>query len=242
MLRTVLHLAAAPVALGRVATASRVRRLGTLISVDTDEPVAALTFDDGPHPEYTPRLLDILRRHDARATFFVIGERVAAASGITARITQEGHVLANHTWSHPRMTDVSGEVRRLEIQRCAEAIVPFGGVRLFRPPQGRQSVSSRLDVHRLDHDCVAWSAHLEDWLPQSAATLTSGLRAALTPGAIVVLHDAIWDPMVEGAEDRDAVLEAVDAVLTEMSGHMRFVTLPELLAAGTSQRRPWITA
>lgn len=242
MLRTVLQLAAAPIALGRVATASRVRRLGTLVSVDTREPVVALTFDDGPHPEYTPRLLDILRRHDARATFFVIGERVAEHPGITARITSEGHVLANHTWSHPRMTDVSGESRRDEIRRCAEAIAPFGGVNLFRPPQGRQSVSSRMDVHRLDHDCVAWSAHLEDWLPQSPAALTARLRAALTPGAIVVLHDAIWDPMVEGAENRDAVLDAVDVILTEMSDHMRFVTVPELLVAGVGNRRPWITA
>lgn len=140
------------------------------------------------------------------------------------------------------MPDVSGESRRREIQRCADAIAPFGGVRLFRPPQGRQSMSSRLDVHRLDHDCVTWSAHLEDWMPQSPAALTARLRAALTPGAIVVLHDAIWDPMTDGAEDRDAVLDAVDVVLAEMSGHMRFVSVPELLVAGTANRRPWITA
>ena len=242
MLRAALQLAAAPVALGRVATATRMRRLGTLTSVETDEPVVALTFDDGPHPEHTPRLLDILRRHDARATFFVIGERVLECPEVAARITQEGHVLANHTWSHLRMTDVAGESRRDEIRRCAEAIAPFGGVRLFRPPQGRQSVGSRLDVHRLGHDCVTWSAHVEDWLPQSTVSLTARLRSALTPGAIVVLHDAIWDPMVQGAERRDAVLDAVDAILTEMSGRMRFVSVPELLVAGTANRRAWITA
>lgn len=242
MLRTLLHLTAAPIALGRVAAASRVRGLGTLMSVATREPVVALTFDDGPHPEYTPRLLDILRRHRAHGTFFVIGERAAAAPELTARITAEGHALANHTWSHPRMTEVSGPRRREEIRRCAELIAPMGGLRMFRPPQGQQSVASRLDIHRAGHDCVTWSAHVEDWIPQDPGALADRLRAAIAPGAIVVLHDAIWDPMVDGAQCRESVLEAVDTVLGKLSGSMRFVTLPELRAAGLEQRRPWITA
>lgn len=241
MLRTMLHLTAAPVALGRVAAAARVRRLGTLTSVLTDEPVVALTFDDGPHPEHTPRLLEILRRHGARATFFVIGERVERAREVTRRIVDEGHALANHTWSHARMTEVSSPRRREEIRRCAQAIAPLGGLPLFRPPQGQQSVVSRLDIHRAGHDCVAWSAHIEDWLAQSPARLTARLRSAITPGAIVVLHDAIWDPMEAGAEDREALLTAVDTVLSERSGDTRFVTVPELQVMGSDLRKAWIT-
>jgi len=241
MLRTVLHLTAAPVALGRATAAARVRRFGTLTSVRTDEPVVALTFDDGPHPEYTPRLLDILRRHRARATFFVVGERVERAPGIAKRIVAEGHVLANHTWSHARMTDAAPARRREEIRRCAEAIAPLGGLRLFRPPQGRQSVASRMDIHRAGHDCIAWSAYIEDWLPQSPAILTARLRSVISPGAIVVLHDAICDPTEDGAEDREALLAAVDTVLSERSRGMRFVTVPELQAFGTEQRKAWLT-
>ncbi|MCC6830712.1 MAG: polysaccharide deacetylase family protein [Thermoleophilia bacterium] len=242
MLRTVLHLAAAPVALGRATAVARVRRFGTLTSVRTDEPVVALTFDDGPHPEYTPRLLDILRRHRARATFFVVGERVARAREVARRIVDEGHVLANHTWSHARMTEMTSPQRREEIRRCAEAIAPLGGLPMFRPPQGRQSVGSRMDIHRGRHDCIAWSAYIEDWLPQSPEMLTARLRAAISPGAIVVLHDAICDPTEDGAEDREALLAAVDAVLAERSGDMRFVTVPELRALGSERRKAWITA
>jgi peptidoglycan/xylan/chitin deacetylase (PgdA/CDA1 family) len=172
----------------------------------------------------------------------VIGERVEAAPGIVRRMVAEGHALANHTWSHPLMTEVSSRRRREEIRRCAEHIEPMGGLRVFRPPQGRQSVASRFDIQRAGHDCVTWSGHIEDWLPQDAATLADRLRAVIAPGAIPVLHDAIWDPMVDGAECREPVLEAVDIVLGELSGRMRFVTLPELRAAGVERRRPWITS
>jgi peptidoglycan-N-acetylglucosamine deacetylase len=241
MLRTLLHLAAAPIALGRVVTMAQARNLGTVTGVDTAEPLVALTFDDGPHPEYTPRLLDVLRRHGALATFFVIGERVAAAPEIAMRIVEEGHVLANHTWSHPRMPDISGARRREEIRRCAEIIAPLGGTTLFRPPHGAQTVASRLDVRRCGHDCVTWSDHYEDWLALPSEVIASRLRATMRPGTIAVLHDATWDPIEPGAEDRSALIDAVDRVLEDHSGRLRFVTLPELMRHGTVRRKAWIT-
>jgi hypothetical protein len=140
------------------------------------------------------------------------------------------------------MTEIPGPRRREEIRRCAEVIAPFGAMRAFRPPQGAQSPASRLDVQRGGHDCIGWSDHIEDWLPLTAEVLAARLEGTLRPGAVVLLHDAIWDPVEPGADDRDALLEAVDQTLGRRSGDFGFVTLPELFDAGRVRRRPWVTA
>lgn len=210
----------------------------TITHVIPREPLTALTFDDGPHPEFTPHLLDILRRHDARATFFVIGAHAQEHPEIVARIVREGHALANHTYSHRRMTEMTSTERREEIARCAQVIAPFGGLPLFRPPQGRQNGASRLDVARAGHDCVGWNAFIGDWLPRDRTCLADLLAEAVWPGSVTLLHDAIWDPMVEGAEDRTNLLGAIDDVLRDGIG-VRCVTLPELFAAGRVVRRVW---
>lgn len=228
-----------PDPLRRLVRAIGRRVLGTVTHVATGEAAAALTFDDGPHPAYTPRLLDILARHGARATFFVIGERVAAHPELARRAVAEGHALANHTWSHAQLPDVPGAERRRELARCAATIDPLGGERLFRPPRGRQSLASRLDVARSGHAVVTWSAHAEDWRRHDAAWLAGRLAAQLRPGAIFLLHDAIWDGLEPGVEDRGPLLEAVDRFLAEAAPHTRFVTVPELLALGRPVKVNW---
>lgn len=213
--------------------------LGTITGVRTAEPVAALTFDDGPHPEFTPLLLDTLARHGARATFFVIGERVAAYPALARRIVAEGHALANHTWSHIRLTGHPGSVRRRELARGAAAIAPFGGVRLFRPPWGAQSPASRLEIALAGHAAVTWSAHAEDWRRHDAAWTAARLAGQLLPGVIFLLHDAMIDPLEPGIEDRAAVIEAVGRLLAATRGSYSFVTVPELLRRGAPVRENW---
>ncbi len=107
--------------------------MGTITSVDARDNVAALTFDDGPDPAFTPRLLDILDKHQVSATFFVVGETAQKYPELIRRIAQTGHVIGNHSWDHPAFPLITGRERRAQMRACAKAIAPYGQ-RIFRPP------------------------------------------------------------------------------------------------------------
>ena len=128
---------------------------GSITGVSTQEPVAALTFDDGPHPESTPRLLEVLAKHRARATFFMVGEAAEKHRGLVRRVAEEGHAIGNHSWDHPSFPLMSGRERRRQIRACERALAPYGS-RLFRPRYGHQHLASWLDTRRLGFDVAAW--------------------------------------------------------------------------------------
>lgn len=224
--------------LRRLIVLIRTRTLGTITCVHTDNPLAALTFDDGPHPEYTPRLLNILDGHGARATFFMIGRQAQMYPELIRRVAKAGHAIANHTQDHPLFLAIGGRERRRQIRACTQALAPYD-LRLFRPPRGHQSLWSRLDILLLGHRAITWSVHAEDWLNHGPGWMADRLERRIKPGSIVLLHDAIWDPMEDGASDRDAVLEAVDMVLERLNHKFRFVTVPELLRHGRPVRQDW---
>ena len=119
--------------------------VGTITHVKTEEAVVALTFDDGPHPEFTPRLLEILEKHHARATFFLVGESAKKYPELVKRIAKAGHSIGNHSWDHPSFPLITGRDRRWQLRACEEAIAPYGQ-KLFRPPFGNQTIASRLDA------------------------------------------------------------------------------------------------
>ena len=122
--------------------------LGSVIRVSTAEPAIALTFDDGPHPEDTPRLLDVLERHGAKATFFVVGKSARDHPDLIERIAGAGHALGNHTWDHLSMPSLTGRFRRRQLA-WTEEVLGSHSSGLFRPPYGEQSLGSRLDAARL---------------------------------------------------------------------------------------------
>lgn len=214
---------------------------GAIVGVDTTEPIVALTFDDGPHPEYTPELLSLLDRHDARATFFLVGEAAARSPTLVREIATRGHVVGNHSWSHPSFTMISSPERRRELQRCETVLAPHAAP-LFRPPYGDHSRATRRDAHWCGHVVVGWSLDVHDWCEGDRDTLVNALENGIRPGGIVLLHDAIHDlgaptvgPVVTrpAIMDRRIMLNALDAVLGRLSARFRFVTLPELLRAGS---------
>jgi peptidoglycan/xylan/chitin deacetylase (PgdA/CDA1 family) len=231
-----LHPRAKSVIKSMLAASARIG--GTITHVATRQPLAALTFDDGPNPEATPHLLDLLAAHGARATFFMVGEAAVRHSEIVARAVSEGHAVANHSWDHPSFPLLSSSERRRQIERCAAALGPRGE-RLFRPPWGHQSVGSRWDAARAGHAVVAWSAMAEDWLDDPADVLAARVRPGLAPGAIVLLHDALYRTIAERYRDRAPMLAAVDALLREFAARLRFVTVPELLRAGRPRKWHW---
>jgi peptidoglycan/xylan/chitin deacetylase (PgdA/CDA1 family) len=221
----------------RVLTASAALT-GTVTSVATRERAVALTFDDGPNPEATPRLCALLEAHGARGTFFMVGRAAARWPELVARVAAGGHAIGNHTWDHLSLPLIKRRYRRLQLRWCERALAPHAA-RLFRPPWGHQSPATQLDAALLGYRTVTWSAMAEDWLDDPAERLVERLEAGLAPGAIALLHDALWTSMVERRRERGAMLAAVETLLARHSGSWRFVTVPELLALGRPRREHW---
>lgn len=96
------------------------KAMGTITHVATQDPVAALTFDDGPHPRYTPRILQILEKHQARATFFMVGEAAQKQQELVRLVAQAGHAIGNHSWDHPSLSSICGRDRRSMIARMQQ--------------------------------------------------------------------------------------------------------------------------
>jgi len=182
----------------------------------TDEPVVALTFDDGPDPEVTPRILDLLGAHGARATFFVLGERAARYPDVIRRIHREGHTVGTHTQHHHVRFHFAapGRVRR-EIEDAIDVIAGILATRpaLFRPPQGLRTPNFA-SGWRLTRGltCVTWSVRGLDSRPTTADAIVARVAHRLAPGAIVALHDGTG---LGGGHDRTPTLAALDRILGE---------------------------
>lgn len=233
--------------LGRPVKLTILKGLGSLCHVVTKVPVAALTFDDGPHPQYTPRLLDILERHKARGTFFMVGEAAQNHLDLVQRIGEAGHALGVHSWDHSSFPHLTSRERRKQMRDCQEVLAPYGQ-RLFRPPYGEQTIASRLDAFRLGYEVVAWSLDVGDWYETDSSLIASRLVKYIKPGCVVLLHDALFDegkPHLgpkqerEACVDRTPMLGALDLALDHLHQQIRFVTVPELLRSGIPYREFW---
>jgi peptidoglycan/xylan/chitin deacetylase (PgdA/CDA1 family) len=201
--------------------------------------VLALTFDDGPHPEYTPALVDILARYGARATFFMIGELAVKHPKVVRAAAQAGHTIANHSWSHLSFPLMTARERYEELRRCEDALSPYG-VKLFRPPYCHQTAGSRWHTLRSGYDVVGFSAHAEDWLVRPSTWMCDRLVRGARPGAIVILHDNIYRSVLWAAQhDRKPMLKALEHALKQLQERYSFVTVPELLRIGRPMREYW---
>lgn len=217
---------------------SRWSPLRTIVGFRTEEPLVALTFDDGPDPDYTAPLLGVLEHFDAEATFFMVGRSAERHPEIVRRVADGGHAIGNHTHTHPSLPSLDSRRRRAEIRRCADALAPFA-TRLFRPPKGHQTVGSRVDVLRCGHEVVGWGVDAEDWEPHSPGSIAARVEEGIAPGAIVLLHDGLQDPSGPAAADRSRVVEAVERVLEACSSRYEFVSIPSLMERAEPIREGW---
>lgn len=179
--------------------------------------IAVLTFDDGPNEPYTSRLLDILKAEKVKATFFVIGKNVERLPHVARRIVREGHVIANHSYSHLRFTDELGpeEIIR-EIKRGEKAIISATGVKpyLFRFPFGATTPSLTKIVMQQGYSVIGWSSHGYDWLrPRSSQTIANDVLKHISPGTIILLHDGEG---VDQGVNTLPTLEATRIILHEL--------------------------
>ncbi|WP_297921899.1 polysaccharide deacetylase family protein [Metallibacterium sp.] len=151
-----------------------------------------LSFDDGPHPEHTPRLLDLLAAHGVHASFFVVGKLAEAQPHLVERIVVEGHTLGNHSYNHRGFVSLSLAEQVAEIRRADELLSAFDQRPLHRvrPPQGHLTVPLLLHFMRARRSIAYWSYDSLDYQPQSADELTDRLRRLPpTAGDIVLMHD-----------------------------------------------------
>ncbi|QJC50948.1 polysaccharide deacetylase family protein [Paenibacillus albicereus] len=182
----------------------------------------ALTFDDGPDPDYTPKVLELLARHGARATFFLLGMRAAEQPELAARIAAEGHEIGNHTWHHPDLTAESEETARREIGQAQQLLERLTGraPALFRSPYGTFDDRLLRLAEELGLGFCLWSVDTEDWRLPGADALAERISGA-RPGDIVLLHDA--------GGDRRQTLEALERALPELAASYRLDTVSSLL-------------
>lgn len=206
-----------------------------ITNIETDEPVVALTFDDGPHPIYTPKLLEILNKHHAKATFFLVGEAAEKYPDIVRLMAEAGHDIGNHSWDHKNLTRVHSRLRRLKYMwKCARATAPHS-VRLFRPPYGAQNNKIQFDALMLGYKLILWNVSAQDWTLQDADDIKDKIIRRSKPGNIFLLHDAIYKTHLEDFEtqfDREPMLIGLDNALSVLKDKFRFITVSEIIKTG----------
>lgn len=190
----------------------------------------AFTFDDGPDPVYTPRVLEVLARHRARATFFVVGARAAAHPELVRRIEAEGHLVGTHTQNHSHLFHFgSAASMRRDIEAGLDTVERIVGhrPRLFRPPQGLRTPLLRDALRALPSlVCVTWTERGLDAMGRSSSRIVERLERALAPGAILTLHDGAG---LGGTLDRAATVEALEVLLARAEAlGLPCVTLADL--------------
>jgi len=190
----------------------------------------ALTFDDGPNPAWTPRLLDLLAEHEVRATFFLVGRFAEAEPELVRRIAAAGHVIGNHSFSHPNLAlTAAGRVEQ-ELARTSEALEQIAGapVCFFRPPFGARRPFVLRTARRLGMVPVLWNAMTNDWEEPSAEAIAERLARVIDGlerrgrAANIVLHDGGHRGL--GAS-RGPSVAATGRLLRRYSARRRFVTM-----------------
>jgi peptidoglycan/xylan/chitin deacetylase (PgdA/CDA1 family) len=186
--------------------------------------LVALTIDDGPTREWTPRVLAILQRHGAKATFFRVGERARAAPDLVMQTADAGHEQGNHTWAHDDLTQHDEAFDRGTLERTHELLADLAGrtPTLCRPPYGRIDSVGLAVCTALRYGVTLWSQHVTGSNPRG--DVDTILRQG-SPGSIVLAHDG-------GSEPNASLMTQLDRLVASMtdSGY-RFVTVSELLAA-----------
>ena len=198
-----------------------------------DRRAIALTFDDGPDPVYTPRLLRLLSRHQVPATFFLVGKRALAAPDVVKAIVNDGHEVGNHSWSHRHLWWSSPSQTREEVSKGALVLSELTGkaVRYFRPPWGMVNLALFPALARSNARCVFWSVQPEGLRPSAPIEQVEHVLSNAHPGAIVDLHDAEGLP---GAPQR--LLAALPQMIERLRAEgYALVSLGELLSENRNE-------
>lgn len=209
----------------------------TFIGLPRGSTELALTYDDGPNDPHTFKLLEVLAKHSVQATFFLIGQYVQKRPDIAREIAKAGHVLGNHTFSHPNLIFASNQRTESELQRCQQILSNATGVfpRLFRPPFGGRKPGTLRIARSLSLEPVMWNVTGWDWKGHPAEYIERKIRRQIRGGDVILLHDGSHASF--GA-DRQPTVIATDRLIRHYQSEGRmFVTVPEMMESreGSSQ-------
>jgi peptidoglycan-N-acetylmuramic acid deacetylase len=214
------------------ATADELKRYDAYYIGDTSKKVIYLTFDAGYENGYTAQILEALKKHNVRATFFLVGNYIATSPILVRQMVEEGHTVANHTFSHPNMSAISSlegfseELKKLE--KIYQDVTGQQMVKFYRPPQGKYSIENLQMAKELGYKTFFWSLAYVDWYNNKQPTKEEAFKKLLGrihPGAIVLLHST-----------SKTNAEILDELLTkwEEMGYS-FGTLEELVASSAKK-------
>jgi peptidoglycan/xylan/chitin deacetylase (PgdA/CDA1 family) len=216
-------LGAAAIGLREVVNSSTFQLFGDYVArVDTNDRVVALTFDDGPDPFHTPRVLDVLDQHHVKATFFMMGRQVERYPDVARDVLRRGHEIGNHSYSHPKLILMSPSRVRDEIERTDTLLRGIGvtGEIHFRPPHASKFIVLPCVLVQMRKLSVLGDVDPKEWKQRPAAVMTESILRQVRPGSIIGLHD----PM--GAETLRTLQNILPALAAE--GY-RFETVSELV-------------
>ncbi|MGW0585679.1 polysaccharide deacetylase family protein, partial [Streptomyces sp. NPDC002920] len=180
-----------------------------------------LTFDDGPDPRYTPQILDTLAEYDVRAMFFVCGEMAVYHQDLLGRMADEGHVVGNHTWSHPLLTTLTRKEIRREMSRTSEVIEEGYGERphWFRAPYGAWNRAAFQLGSEMGMEPLAWTVDTLDWTAPGTRSIVDAVESGAGPGVVVLSHDA--------GGDRSQSVKALRRYLPHLLDSGYHITVPQ---------------
>jgi len=191
--------------------------------------VVALTFDDGPDNQYTPQVLDILAQKGVKATFFLIGKRLAEAPSVVKRIMNDGHDVGNHTFNHPNISHFSHQDVEREVRTADEELRRFGveAGGMFRPPYGAVAPDSIEPLARSGYRLYLWSVDSLDWRGLNRDQIVGNVIPQVTSGSVILFHSA-GGP----GEDLTGTVQALPIIIDDLRAKgFTFATLHEMFQA-----------
>jgi peptidoglycan-N-acetylglucosamine deacetylase len=201
----------------------------SLVGLPSGSRKLALTYDDGPNDPHTFRLLEVLGRHGVRATFFLIGRYVTKRPDIVRELINLGHVVGNHTFSHPNLIFASARRTRMELERCQQALADAVGnpASLFRPPFGGRRPATFRVARQLGLEPVMWSVTGWDWKEKGEDYIEAKVQHQVRGGDVILLHDG--GPEAFGA-DRSQTVMATDRLIARYKSEgYEFVTVAQMM-------------
>ena len=198
----------------------------------------ALTFDDGPNDPHTFKLLEVLAKHNVQATFFMIGRYVRQRPDIARAVAQAGHVIGNHSFTHPLMIFESESQMRAELLDCRKALQDAIGEHsnLFRPPFGGRRPATLRNARELGLETVMWNVSGYDWNAPTAAAIESKIATRIRGGDVILLHDGSHRAM--GADRAQTVVATGNLIARFRDQGYQFVTAPEMMSSRFSKVTP----
>lgn len=187
----------------------------------------ALTFDDGPDTHYTQRILDILKKNNIKATFFIVGTRAEAHPELVRQIAMEGHAIGNHSWDHPLLTKLTPAQVKYEVDESEKVLHSILGYypSMFRPPYGAATPDDTREITSMGYSIIDWSVDTRDWAGTPTPQIMNYVKKELHPGGIILEHCATGK-----TGNLDNTVRALPKIISSLKAQgYKFVTVPELL-------------